>query len=132
MRILNQLEKRKESLKEIETNPKVDFVFKDNESGASRGLLCALDIYNKITEYDLTKGLKIAGTGVIYSDGSVGGIDGVKYKLKGAVKKKADVFIVPSSNYEEAMNEKKKNNYDIEIIEADTLHNVILKLNELK
>ena len=119
-------------LKEIETNPKVDFVFKDNESGASRGLLCALDIYNKITEYDLTKGLKIAGTGVIYSDGSVGGIDGVKYKLKGAVKKKADVFIVPSSNYEEAMNEKKKNNYDIEIIEADTLHNVILKLNELQ
>ena len=37
-----------------------------------------------------------------------------------------------SSNYEEVMNEKKKNNYDIEIIEADTLHNVILRLNELK
>lgn len=118
-------------LKNITTNPNVEYIFKDNESGSSRGLLCALDIYNKITPFDLTKGKTIAGTGVIYDDGSVGAIDGVKYKLKGAVKKHADVFIVPSKNYEEAISLKEKYNYDIEIIEADNLHNVILKLNEL-
>lgn len=119
-------------LKDITTNPKVEYIFKDNESGSSRGLLCALDIYNKITEYDLTKGKKISGTGVIYEDGTVGAIDGVKYKLRGAVNKKADVFIVPSYNYEEALKEKEKNKYNIEIIEADNLHNVIEKLKELK
>lgn len=115
-------------LKNIKTNPKVEYIFKDNESGASRGLLCALDIYNKITKYDLTKGDIISGTGSIDQYGVVGRIDGVKYKLAGAVKKKAKVFIVPTDNYKEALYEKEKNNYDIELIEADTLHNVIEKL----
>ena len=115
-------------LKNIKTDPKVEYIFKDNESGASRGLLCALDIYNKITKFDLTKGDIISGTGSIDQNGVVGSIDGVKYKLAGAVKKKAKVFIVPTGNYKEALNEKEKNNYNIEIIEADTLHNVIEKL----
>ncbi len=115
-------------LKNVITTPKVNYVFKDNESGSSRGLMCALDIYNKITEFDLTKGRKISGTGSIDENGKVGAISGVKYKLIGAVKKNADIFIVPSDNYEEAINLKKKNNYDIEIIEADNLHNVIEKL----
>ena len=103
-------------IKDISTNPKVDFIFKDNESGSSRGLMCALEIYNRITEFDLTKGRVIAGTGTIDENGVVGAIGGVKYKLAGAVKNKADIFIVPTENY------------DIEIIEADTLHNVIEKL----
>ncbi len=115
-------------LKEIETNPKVEYVFKDNESGSSRGLMCALDIYNKITEFDLTKGRIISGTGSIDEKGNVGAIDGVKYKLAGAVKKKASIFIVPKDNYEEAIKIKKEKNYNIEIIMADTLHNVIEKL----
>lgn len=117
-------------LKNVKTNPKVEYVFKNNESGASRGLMCALDIYNKITEYDLTKGRIISGTGSIDENGNVGTIDGVKYKLKGAAKKKADIFIVPSKNYEEAIKLKEKNNYDIEIIEANTLKEVIKKLKE--
>ncbi|UKI58081.1 MAG: hypothetical protein L6V81_01055 [Clostridium sp.] len=105
----------------------VTYVFKkNNESGSSRGLMCALEIYNRITDYDITKGDIIAGTGSIEADGTVGDIDGVKYKLKGAVKNKAKVFIVPSGNYEEALKiKKKKNNYDIELIKADNLHNVI-------
>lgn len=117
-------------LKDIETNPKVKYIFKDNESGASRGLLCTLDIYDKIVSYDLTKGDIIAGTGSIDENGKVGAIDGVKYKLAGAVKKRADVFIVPTDNYEEALKLKKENKYKIEIIEADTLHNVIEKLRQ--
>ena len=47
---------------------------------------------------------------------------------KEAVKNKAKVFIVPSENYDEAVKLKKEHNYDIEIIEADNLHNVIEKL----
>ena len=115
-------------LKNITTNPKIEYIFKDNESGSSRGLMCALDIYNKITEFDLTKGRKISGTGSIDENGNVGEIEGVKYKLSGAVKNNSDIFIVPSKNYKEALKLKEKNNYDIEIIEADTLVNVIEKL----
>lgn len=115
-------------LKNVSTKENVKFVFKNNESGSSRGLMCALEIYNRITDYDLTKGEIIAGTGSIEADGTVGEIDGVKYKLKGAVKNKAKVFIVPSGNYDEAIKIKKEKNYDIEIIEADNLHNVIEKL----
>ena len=44
------------------------------------------------------------------------------------IKNKAKVFIVPSENYDEAVKLKKEYNYDIEIIEADNLHNVIEKL----
>ena len=117
-------------LKNIKTNPEVKFVFKNNESGSSRGLMCALEIYNRITKYDITKGDIISGTGVIDENGNVGSIGGVKYKLKGAVNKHAKVFIVPSDNYEEAISLKNKYKYDIEIIKADTLKNAIKALKE--
>ena len=117
-------------LKNIKTNPEVKFVFKNNESGSSRGLMCALEIYNRITKYDITKGDIISGTGVIDENDNVGSIGGVKYKLKGAVNKHAKVFIVPSDNYEEAISLKNKYKYDIEIIKADTLKNVIKALKE--
>ena len=117
-------------LKNIKTNPEVKFVFKNNESGSSRGLMCALEIYNRITKYDITKGDIISGTGVIDENGNVGSIGGVKYKLKGAVNKHAKVFIVPIDNYEEAISLKNKYKYDIEIIKADTLKNVIKALKE--
>ena len=117
-------------LKEIETDPKVEYIFKDSESGSSRGLMCALEIYNKITEFDLTKGRVISGTGVIYADGTVGDIDGIEYKLPGAVKKGADIFIVPSENYEEAEKIVKDNNYKIKLIKADNLKNVIEELKK--
>ena len=117
-------------LKDIETTPKVEFIFKDSESGSSRGLMCALDIYNKITEFDLTKGDIISGTGSIDEDGKVGAIDGVKYKLIGAVKNGAKVFIVPEENYEEAEKIKNKNKYNIELNKANSLHQVIEELQK--
>ena len=117
-------------LKNIKTNPEVKFVFKNNESGSSRGLMCALEIYNRITKYDITKGDIISGTGVIDENGNVGSIGGVKYKLKVSVNKHAKLFIVTSGNYEEAMSLKNKYNYNIEIIKADTLSNVIKALKE--
>ena len=110
----------------IESDTDVIFKYKNSESGASGGLMSALYIYNELTEYDLTKGRNIAGTGTIEYDGTVGEIGGVKYKLLGAVKAKADIFIVPSgSNYEEAKKLVEENNYKIELIEAKTFKDVI-------
>ncbi|MCI8330750.1 MAG: PDZ domain-containing protein [Bacilli bacterium] len=115
----------------VKTDKEVTFKYKGTESGASGGLMSALEIYNRITEYDLTKGKTISGTGTITLDGKVGEIAGVKYKLAGAVRKKADIFIVPSENYKEAIQLKEKNDYDITIIEADTFENVVKALKEI-
>lgn len=116
---------------EVSTNDKIKFNYDKNESGASGGLMSTLEIYNSITDTDITKGKTIAGTGTINIDGSVGEIGGVKYKLIGAVKNKADVFIVPSGNYEEALKLKNEFNYDIILIEASGFEDVINSLKEL-
>lgn len=115
-----------------ETDPKIEYKFNQKETGPSGGLTIALDIYNNLVLEDITKGYKIVGTGTIDKNGVVGAIGGVKYKLKGAVKFKADIFIVPSSNYDEAIEEKNKNNYDINIISVDTFDDALEKLNKLE
>ena len=114
------------NLKEYETNPKVNVIVDKNESGSSGGLITALSIYNSLVKEDITHGLRIVGTGTIDLDGNIGSIGGVEYKLKSAVKKKADLFIVPlDENYEEALKLKKENNYDIEILGVSTFDEVI-------
>ena len=118
---------------DYETNPKIKFNFSSKEGGSSGGLTLALAIYNKLTEEDITHGYKIVGTGTIDKDGNVGEIGGIKYKLKGAVKSKADIFIVPNDdNYKEALKEKEKHNYKINIIGVDTFSDAIQALEELK
>ncbi len=113
-------------------NPEISYSSKRSESGASGGLMMALAIYDTLIEEDIARNRKISGTGTISKDGTVGKISGVKYKLAGAVKKKADVFIVPEENYEEAITEKYKKNYSIEIIKASTFDQVLedLKSNQ--
>lgn len=115
-----------------ETYPKINLKFKDNESGSSGGLMLTLAIYDKLIEEDLTKGLKIVGTGTIDFNGVVGQIDGIKYKLKGAVKEDADVFLAPSGkNYKECMDLKRKEKYDIKIIEVKDFYSVLSSLKNL-
>ena len=117
---------------EYKTNPKVELKFKDSEGGPSGGLMLTLAIYDKLTDGDLTNGLKIVGTGTINSDGSVGEIGGVKYKLNGAVKADADLFLVPKGdNYKEALKEKEKNDYDIEIKAIGTFDEAVSYLESL-
>lgn len=118
---------------DLELDPEIKFTFKDSESGSSAGLMTTLAIYDSLIEEDLTHGLKIAGTGTISSSGKVGEIGGVKYKLAGAVKGKASIFLVPKGeNYEEAIKVKKDRNYDIEIVEIETLDQAISFLKNYK
>ena len=110
---------------DYEINPQIDIKFKNSESGASGGLMLALTIYNAITEDDIIKGRTIAGTGTISFDGTVGEIDGIKYKIMGAAKNKADIVFVPSANYEEAVMTKNKYKYNLEIVRVDTFKEAI-------
>ncbi len=52
--------------------------------GPSAGLMFTLTLYNMLTSNDLTGGRRIAGTGTINPDGSVGPIGGVQQKVAAA------------------------------------------------
>ena len=105
---------------------------KKNELGPSGGLMMALYVYNALTEEDITQGKDLYGTGTIELDGTVGEIDGIKYKLLGAYKKGAKYFIVPESNYEESIKVKEDKKLDIEIISVTTFDDALNKIKELK
>ena len=111
---------------DIISDKKISFNFNDSESGPSGGLILTLTVYSYINGVDVTDGKKIAGTGTINIDGTVGEISGVKYKLIGAVKNKADIFIVPKGdNYREAKKIKQEKNYKIDIIPVETFEEAL-------
>ena len=99
--------------------------FKSSEGGSSGGFILSLGIYSKITGVDILRGRKVAGTGTIGMDGSIGEIDGIKYKIAGAVKNKVDVVLVSPYNYDEALKVVKENNYKINIVKVETLKDAI-------
>lgn len=110
---------------EYETNPDIKLNFKKSESGSSGGLMMSLSIYNAISGDNILKGRNIAGTGTIDINGNVGEISGIKYKIMGAAKNNIDIVLVPSTNYEEALQTKEEHNYDIEIVSINTFEEAI-------
>jgi len=117
---------------DIKSDYNVDLKFKGTESGSSGGLMMTLTIYSYLNNIDLTHGKKIVGTGTIDREGNVGEISGIKYKLMGAVKEKADVFLVPQGeNYKEARNLKNEKGYDIDIVPVETFQQALTYLKEL-
>lgn len=110
---------------EYETEDDLDIAFKSGEGGSSGGLVLSLGIYSQITGIDILKGRNIAGTGTIDIDGNVGEIDGIKYKIAGAVKNKMDVILVSPDNYEEAKKVIKDNNYKIELVKVSTFKEAV-------
>lgn len=114
------------------TDPNVSIKFKRMESGPSGGLIATLEIYNQLTKKDLTKGYKIAGTGTIEEDGTIGEIGGIEHKLLGASKDKVDFFLVPKDNYKAAVKYKKAKHLKIKLIKVDNIKTAINKLEKLK
>lgn len=110
---------------DYDISPKIDIKFKNSESGSSGGLMLTLTIYNAINAEDIIKNRKIAGTGTISSDGTVGEIDGVKYKIMGAAREKVDVVFVPTANYEEAVMVNNKYKYNLNIVRVDSFKETI-------
>lgn len=74
-----------------------------NVGGPSGGLLQTLALYNCLIEKDITKGRRIAGTGTIDVNGTVGPIGGIQQKIYTAFDDDMDIFLCPAENYEEAL-----------------------------
>ncbi len=95
--------------------------------GPSAGLMFTLAIYNSLTPVDLTGGRRIAGTGTINLDGSVGPIGGVKQKIFAAEAVGATYFLCPVENYADAVSVAKK----IKVIKIATVEQALKFLRNL-
>lgn len=121
------------NINDYDINPSISFNIDKNELGSSGGLVTALFIYNSLIEDDITNGLRIVGTGTIDLDGNVEEIGGIEYKLKSAVKNKADLFIVPiGDNYNDAIKLKEEKGYNIKIIGVSNFLEAINYLSKTK
>ncbi len=81
----------------------VDINIADNIGGPSAGLMFALAVYDTLTPGSLTDGAVIAGTGTIDPEGRVGPIGGIQQKIAAAREAKAELFLVPELNCDEAV-----------------------------
>ncbi len=70
--------------------------------GPSAGLAFTLGIMDVLTSDSITGGHKVATTGTINADGAVGPVGGVHQKTIAVRDSGAELFLVPSSEYDEA------------------------------
>lgn len=95
--------------------------------GPSAGLMFALAVYDALSPDDLTHGWKIAGTGTIALDGTVGPIGGIAQKVAGAEWAGAEYFLVPREHEAEARNVAK----NIKLIPVSTIQEALAALRAL-
>jgi len=109
--------------------------------GPSAGLMFSLEIVNRLSEGDISKGYKIAGTGTIDDKGTVGVIGGIQHKVIAADKAGADIFFAPKdyvspngekiANYSDAVQRAKDIRTGMKIVPVATLNDALHYLNSL-
>lgn len=99
-----------------------------NIGGPSAGLMFTLQIMDQLTEDEITKGYRIAGTGTIQRDGTVGSIGGIHQKVYAAVDAGARAVLVPAGNYEAAIAAAGDR---IEVVRVETIEDAVAFLESL-
>lgn len=66
--------------------------------GPSNGLILALGVYDRLAPDHVVNGRVVSGTGIIDGAGNVAAVGGIREKLVGAERARAEVFFVPSAN----------------------------------
>jgi PDZ domain-containing protein len=101
----------------------------DQIGGPSAGLAFTLTLLDELTPGDLTGGRRIAATGSINLDGSVGNIGGLRQKTVAVKDVGADYFLVPADQVEEA--ELEARGSSLRVIGVQTVDEAITVLGEL-
>lgn len=117
----------------VETRPRFEFPMKieidsGKVGGPSAGLAFTLSILDRLSPGSLTNGKRVAVTGTIELDGSVGPVGGVNQKTVAAIDEHAVLFIVPSDEYAGA---KRMARGRIRVEKADTLDEALKVLRTL-
>ena len=99
-----------------------------NVGGDSAGLAFTLSIIDELTPGELTGGHRIAVTGTMHTDGTIGPIGGVQQKVVAARKAKAELMLVPVANYDDA---KAKAGDSIKVVAVKDLPAALAALGEL-
>ena len=97
----------------------------ENIVGPSAGIMFSLEIYNQLTEEDITRGERYAGTGTINFDGEIGRVGGERLKIIGAEKAEIDTFILPEEHGVSLENL----GLEIEIIESPEFRDLLDQLS---
>ncbi|MCB2223988.1 MAG: PDZ domain-containing protein [Actinobacteria bacterium] len=100
-----------------------------NIGGPSAGMMYTLTVIDLLTPGDLTGGHRIAGTGTIRFDQSVGPIGGVRQKVYAARGIGAEYVLVPADNYEDALT---ASGDEIEVVSVSTLQDALDFLGTLE
>ncbi|QKS44210.1 PDZ domain-containing protein [Paenibacillus cellulosilyticus] len=96
--------------------------------GPSHGAMLTLTIIDQLTPNGVTHGWRVAGTGTIEPDGTVGPVGGVMQKAYAVHRTDAEVFFVPESEVDEA----KRGAPDMRIVPVSTIDDILdwLKTNK--
>ncbi|ENH98344.1 hypothetical protein J416_01354 [Gracilibacillus halophilus YIM-C55.5] len=116
--------------REVSEEPPVEFSSGDI-GGPSAGLMFSLEIYDQLTDQDLTNGLQVAGTGEIDYEGNIGPIGGVDKKVIAADQENCDLFFVPKANAEVANRTAEEINTDMEIVTVEDFTEAVNYLKEM-
>ena len=121
----------KRALVGITMNPIVDYdlpvdieIDSGSVGGPSAGLAFTLSVIDVLTPGELTGGLSVASTGTIALDGSVGAVGGVKQKSIAVDDAEVELFLVPSSEFEEAS----ATSDDALVVAVDTIDEAVAAL----
>lgn len=106
---------------------KVNFAL-DGIGGPSAGMIFALAIYDEMTPGDLTGGKKIAGTGTIDEQGTVGPIGGIRQKMIGSRSDGAEYFLAPSANCDEVTGHIPEG---LQVVKVDSLSDAISSVEQI-
>jgi PDZ domain-containing protein len=99
-----------------------------NIGGPSAGMMFTLQIMDQLTDGEITHGERIAGTGTISRDGTVGSIGGVRQKIFGAIDAGARAVLVPAGNYDDAV---VAAGDSIEVVRVETIEDALAFLETL-
>lgn len=100
--------------------------------GPSAGLAFTLTLIDELTPGELTGGRRVAVTGTIELDGTVGAIGGLRQKASAVAQTGVDVFIVPATQSDADLEAARAAGGDgLEIITVETLEDAIQVLEEL-
>ncbi|MCR3719654.1 PDZ domain-containing protein [Prauserella flava] len=101
----------------------------EDVGGPSAGAMFALAIVERMEQENLVDGRHVAGTGEIDSQGNVGAIGGISFKVVAAKEDGATTFLVPERNCAEAASAAPEG---LQLVRVGTLDDAISALRNLK
>jgi PDZ domain-containing protein len=117
-------------------NEKIDFSLNDI-GGPSAGFMLALEIVSQYRNGDLPHGYRIAGTGTIDANGTIGQIGGMNHKIVAAARSGVDFFLIPKNvnptdhNETEAMEAYSKLKTSMKLVPVTTLSEAVSYIEKL-